>query len=158
MRLLLKGIRLRSTRARFVRVDGSCSALGLELALRRGLGLGVGFKVQVKVNKNRSMRYLMGFMSCVGHACDPWPPQHQPHHLVATAPIPIRTRQPSPPPTLPDHTIGGGRGGWERQPPDHTCHSPPGPTHAECHSEGSVPSRCGWWPRAPARRISVLSS
>ena len=47
--------------------------------------MGVGFKVQVKVNRNRSMRYLMGFMACVGLACDPWPPQHQPHHLVATA-------------------------------------------------------------------------
>ena len=93
-----------------MRVDGSCSALGLELALRRGLGLGVGFKVQVKVNKNRSMRYLMGFMSCVGHARDPWPPQHQPHHLVATAPIPIRTRQPSPPPPYQTIPLGGAGG------------------------------------------------
>ena len=76
------------------------------------------FKVQVKVNKNRSMRYLVGFMACVGLAFDPWPPQHQPHHLAATAPIPIRTRQPPPPPTLPDHTVGGW-GGWERQTPDH---------------------------------------
>ena len=36
----------------FVRVDGLCSALGLERAFRRGFGLGVGFKVRVKVNKD----------------------------------------------------------------------------------------------------------
>ena len=34
---------------RFVRVDGLCSALGLEPAFRRSFGLGVGFKVPVQV-------------------------------------------------------------------------------------------------------------
>ena len=47
----LRSIRLRVDEGlglwcRFVRVDGLCSALGLEPEFRRGLGLGVGFKVQ----------------------------------------------------------------------------------------------------------------
>ena len=40
-------------------------------AFRQGLGLGVGFKVQAKVNRNRSTCYIIGFMACVGLACDP---------------------------------------------------------------------------------------
>ena len=50
---------------RFVKVDGRCYALGLEPAFRQGFGLGVGFCVQVKVKKDRSTRYIMGFMACV---------------------------------------------------------------------------------------------
>ena len=48
-------------KARFVRVDGSCSALGLELAFSQGLGLGVGFKVQVKVNENRKQEHALPY-------------------------------------------------------------------------------------------------
>ena len=48
-----------------LRVDGLCSALGLEPAFRQGLGSGVGFKVQVKVNTNRGTHYFTGLMACV---------------------------------------------------------------------------------------------
>ena len=96
----------------FVRVDGLCSALGLEPAFRQGLGWGAGFKVQAKVNQNKSTRYTLRYRVCgLRRACVR-------SCLVAapTAPTPSPHTPALPPRPLPDHTIGGGR---ERQTPDH---------------------------------------
>ena len=80
LKLLSFGFRVQRERlrvdkglVRFVRVDGLCSALRFEPAFRRSLGLGVGFTVKVKVNKCSLLRYVIGFMACVGLAHDPGP-------------------------------------------------------------------------------------
>ena len=96
--------------------------LGLEPAFRRGLALGVGLEVSVKVNKSREqalLRYVIGFMACVGIAyyaglvCDAWPFLQL--QLQRPPPLSAHASPPPPPPrTRPYHWGGGGAGNARR--------------------------------------------
>ena len=94
------------------------SGLGLEPAFRRGLGLGK-FRLRLIKQEQALLRYVIGFMACVGFAyfaglvCDAWPFLQ----LQLQRPPPLSAHARTPPPRTRPYHWGGG--GWERQTPDH---------------------------------------